>query len=145
MCSGSVARTPCGHKPGDHVGRIAAGRHCLRSRHRPDGRVCDVPCRGLGHGGERGRLELILSTPTPRRRLLLARYAAALTGALLAVMVFAEITVAAVKDVDLDSDHVVAAFGGLWVIIVIFVSAGFAVNARYPRATTPVVAVLVSC
>jgi len=93
-----------------------------------------------------GRLELILSTPTPRWRILLARYAAALTGAALAVMVFAGLflTVATVKDTDLDGDHLVAAFVGLWVLIVIFVSVGFAVSALYPNATTPVVATVVA-
>jgi len=93
-----------------------------------------------------GRLELILSTPTPRWRILLARYAAALTGAALAVMVFAGLflTVAAVKDTDLDGDRLVAAFVGLWVLIAIFVSVGFAVSALYPGATTPVVAAVVA-
>ncbi len=78
-----------------------------------------------------GRLELVLSTPVSRGRLLLNRFAASLASTtlltLICGLVFA--ATALIANISVNAANSVAAFFGLWVIAAVIEAVGFALSA----------------
>jgi len=81
-----------------------------------------------------GRLELILSTPQPRWRLLLTRYLVNLLASAITCITVGTIfsLIALLVGVKLDFSYILASFFGLWVVCAVIMAAGFALSAIRP-------------
>jgi ABC-2 type transport system permease protein len=81
-----------------------------------------------------GRLEMLLSTPQPRWKMLLSYFAAALIAlaALVAIVWLALLASAAVVGLTLDMGKVAAGFIGLWILCAVVTGAGYILAAFGP-------------
>jgi len=89
-----------------------------------------------GWSGEEneGRLELILSAPEPRWRLLLTRFLVTITASAIMItitgLIFALMTI--FSNVQVNTANVLVAFLGLWILCIIIAGIGFLLSALQP-------------
>ncbi len=92
-----------------------------------------------------GRLELILSAPLPRWRMLLGRFLVALISSALVVLIVAGAFAlgAQLNNLTINFDKAFGAFFGLWVVCVIIAAAGYLLSAFGPTQAVAITGGLV--
>lgn len=92
-----------------------------------------------------GRLELILSVPEPRWRLLLGRFAATISVLAFLIAIIGAVFALSTQlfNVPVNTSNAVAAFFGVWVVCVIVAAAGFVLAAFWPGWSVAITGTLV--